>query len=255
MASNERRFRYFVAGFIGLATVIGLWEASVVSGIIPALALPRPSRVFAEFPSHAISHAFLRNWSITLTIWIASLTIGLVFGLVLGFAAGASSSLSQFLIPTLSYFRSIPPIALFPIALIATGPGRLPVLLITACAAALTVFPGTMDAARVVADRYRSLAQIVGSSRIQFLFYFVAPGAAVYALASSRVAATTAFIVCVAGEMIIGGRTGVGAAILDATERYRLEEAYSYVLATGVVGLTIDLAFAQTRRLRWLRGV
>jgi ABC-type nitrate/sulfonate/bicarbonate transport system permease component len=59
-----------------------------------------------------------------------------------------------------------------------------------------------------------------------------------------------AFAVCVAGEMLIGGRTGVGAAVLDFSERYRLEEAYAYILAMGLVGLSIDLVFARITRLQ-----
>jgi ABC-type nitrate/sulfonate/bicarbonate transport system permease component len=42
--------------------------------------------------------------------------------------------------------------------------------------------------------------------------------------------------------MIIGGRTGIGAAILDLSERYELEEAYLYVVFVGVIGLLIDSA-------------
>ena len=45
--------------------------------------------------------------------------------------------------------------------------------------------------------------------------------------------------------MLIGGRTGVGSAVLDLSERYRLEEAYAYILAMGFVGLSIDLVFAR----------
>ena len=59
-----------------------------------------------------------------------------------------------------------------------------------------------------------------------------------------------AFAGCIAGEMLIGGRTGVGAAVLDLSERYRLEEAYAYILAMGFVGLSIDLVYASITRLQ-----
>jgi ABC-type nitrate/sulfonate/bicarbonate transport system permease component len=59
-----------------------------------------------------------------------------------------------------------------------------------------------------------------------------------------------AFAVCIAGEMLIGGRSGVGAAVLDLSERYRLEDAYAYILAMGLVGLSIDLVFASITRLQ-----
>ena len=37
--------------------------------------------------------------------------------------------------------------------------------------------------------------------------------------------------------------------MLDLSEHYRLEEAYAYILAMGLVGLLIDLVFARITRL------
>lgn len=254
MASSKQRLWRFLIGMAGIAVLLCVWELVVAGGVVSPLALPRPSRILVELPQYLTSPGFLRNWGSTLSTWLLSLVLGLTVGLLLGFLTGASLSAARLAVPPLGYLRSIPPIALFPVALIALGPGNTPILVVAVLTATLTVFPGTMDAARVVADRYRDLARITGSSRLQFLVGFVAPGAAVHAIAASRVAATTAFIVCVAGEMIIGGRSGVGASILDATERYRLEEAYAYVLTTGVIGLVIDVGFAQIRRIRWLKA-
>jgi ABC-type nitrate/sulfonate/bicarbonate transport system permease component len=121
-------------------------------------------------------------------------------------------------------------------------------------AAALYVFPGTAEAARESASRFRELASILSANQFEFLRHFVAPGAAVQALVASRVSATVSFVVCVAGEMIIGGRSGVGAAVLDFSERYLLEEAYVYLLAMGLFGLLIDLTFARLTRLRMVES-
>jgi poly(A) polymerase Pap1 len=38
--------------------------------------------------------------------------------------------------------------------------------------------------------------------------------------------------------------------VSDLSERYRLEEAYAYILAMGFVGLSIDLVFASITRLQ-----
>jgi ABC-type nitrate/sulfonate/bicarbonate transport system permease component len=54
--------------------------------------------------------------------------------------------------------------------------------------------------------------------------------------------------------MIIGGRTGVGAAVLDFSERYRLEESYAYILSMGLFGLLIDLTFARITRFQMVES-
>jgi ABC-type nitrate/sulfonate/bicarbonate transport system permease component len=50
--------------------------------------------------------------------------------------------------------------------------------------------------------------------------------------------------------MILGGRSGVGAAILDFSERFRLEQAYAYILSAAAIGLAVD-AFAARLSFTW----
>ena len=254
MESSKKNLRYVIGGLMVLAVVLVGWEYAVRAGLVSTLALPLPSKVLIAIAQGVSTKTFLTNWLGTLATWLSSLICGLVIGLLLGFVSGAYRGIYLALLPLLSFLRSIPPIAMFPVALVAIGPGKLSVGLVATLGAALYVFPWTAEAAKEAADRFSQLAIILGAGRGQFLRVFVAPGAALHAVASSRVAATYAFAVCVAGEMIIGGRTGVGAAILDLSERYRLEEAYSYVLCTGLVGLLIDSAFSRIGKMRRISG-
>jgi len=250
MGIRKTRLRDSLIGLLLIGLVLAIWEAVVKIGWVSPLALPLPTGVIQSAVELALTAEFWRNWGRTLGVWIAAFAAGTGAGLALGFAAGVSERAWRILLPLLGYLRAIPPIALFPIALVAIGPGGLSIGVVASLASALYVFPGTAEAARESASRYRELAALLSASQPAFLRHFVAPGAAVQALASSRVSATVAFAVCVAGEMLIGGRTGVGAAVLDFSERYRLEEAYAYILAMGLVGLSIDLVFARITRLQ-----
>jgi len=255
MEGGKKDIRYITCGLILLTVIVVIWEIAVRTGLISTLALPLPSRVFTALANESTSAVFLKNWGRTVSMWAVSLTCGLFVGLLLGFTGGAYRGVYLAMLPLLGYLRSIPPIAMFPVALVAIGPGGLSICIVAALGAALYVFPGTVEAARESAERFHHLAAILGARRTQFLRVFVAPGAALHALASSRVAATYAFAVCVAGEMIIGGRAGVGAAILDLSERYRLEQAYAYVLCTGLVGLVIDALFAKVSKMSVLGSI
>ncbi len=250
MGSRAKSFRYFLLGLALVLLILFVWEGAGRLGFISQLALPLPSHVLIAAARQLFLRRFWANWYGTLIVWLISWSTGLTLGLLLGFFAGASEKVSFILLPALGFFRSIPPIALFPVALIAIGPGGLPIGVVAAIGAALYVFPGTAEAAKTATQRFSHLAKILGSNRLQFFSTFVIPGAAIQALASSRVAATYAFAACVGGEMIIGGRSGVGAAILDFSERYYLEDAYAYVLYAGLVGLVIDTIFARLNRLR-----
>jgi NitT/TauT family transport system permease protein len=251
---RKTRLRYSLIGLLLIGLVLAIWEAVVRIGWVSPLALPLPTGVIQSAAELALTAEFWRDWGQTLVVWVAAFAAGTGAGLAFGFAAGVSERAWVILLPLLGYLRAIPPIALFPVALVAIGPGGLSIGVVASLASALYVFPGTAEAARESATRYRELAAILSASKPAFLRHFVAPGAAVQALASSRVSATVAFAVCVAGEMLIGGRTGVGAAVLDLSERYRLEEAYAYILAMGLVGLLIDLTFARITRLRTVKA-
>lgn len=254
MGSSAKRLQYITHGILLIGVLLVVWEISVRAGWVPSLALPMPSKVLVACFRLLESAEFHRNCLRTFIVWSAAFVSGLCLGLLFGFAAGANERVSLTLLPLLGFLRAIPPIALFPVALVAIGPGGMSVGIVAALGAALYVFPGTAEAARETATRFAELAKILGSNRMQFFRYFIAPGAAVHTLASSRIAATLAFAVCVAGEMIIGGRWGVGAAVLDLSERYRLEEAYAYILYMGFLGLLIDLGVAHVTRMKWIAG-
>jgi len=221
------------------------WEFVVRAGLLPEVAVPRPMAVIARGVALLGSSTFWTNWAITLRTWFLAMAVGLLVGLLLGFLAGAIRIFALAVTPTLGYFRAIPPIALFPVALIVFGPGAVPIGIIASITATLTVFPVTAQAAGEAAARYEDLGTVLNCSRLTFLRLFVIPGAMFQTVAASRVAATASFIVTVAGEMLIGGRIGVGASILDASERYVLEEAYWYIALSGVLGLLIDLGFSR----------
>jgi ABC-type nitrate/sulfonate/bicarbonate transport system permease component len=250
MGIRAKRFRYHALGLLLIGLVLATWELAVRVGWLSQLALPLPTGVLGRGAQLVFTPEFWSNWGRTLAVWLTAFAAGTGAGLSLGFAAGVSDRIWLILLPLLSYLRAIPPIALFPIALVAIGPGGLSVGIVAGLAAALYVFPGTAEAARESASRFRELASILSATKFEFLRHFVAPGAALQALVSSRVSATVSFVVCVAGEMIIGGRTGVGAAILDFSERYLLEEAYAYILTMGLFGVLIDSAFMRITRLR-----
>lgn len=240
-----------------LSAIIVTWELSVRAGYLSELVVPRASAVLSHSMVMIGDSRFWNAWGWTLVEWFWSLSAAGVIGTIVGLALGASRSLEAAVMPLLAYLRAVPPIAVFPIALVAIGPGRLPIATIAVAAAVLYMVPGVAMSAQESSRRYRELASVLNANRMQWLFVFVGPSAVVHALASLRIGATLTFAVCIAGEMIIGGSHGVGASILLHSERYELEQAYFFIVCCGMVGLLIDgsvgfLAFrARVREGTW----
>ncbi len=216
------------------------WELVVYAGWISELALPRPTKVLADGIEALATRPFWAAWSWTIVEWLAAITLAASIGTAIGLVCAASEYLQSALMPLLSYLRALPPIAVFPVALIAIGPGKSPIVLVAATAAILYMVPGIVVSGQETSRRYRHLATVLAVTPLQWIVMFVAPSAFVHALASLRIGATLTFAVCIAGEMLIGGSHGVGASILLHSERYELERAYLLVVCCGLVGILID---------------
>ncbi len=143
MGMRTTRLRYTAVGMLLIGLILAAWELSVRMDWVSQLALPLPTSVLQRGTELALTAQFWSNWGRTLAVWITAFAAGTAAGLSLGFAAGVSDRMWQVLLPLLSYLRAIPPIALFPIALIAMGPGGLPIGIVAGLASALYVFPGT----------------------------------------------------------------------------------------------------------------
>ena len=246
--SSFGRLGETLAGLLSFFILLLLWQWGVATGLLPGLAIPEPRGVAFAGIELLAGSVFWENWRKTLSLWSAALAVTLIVGLGIGLAIGTSRFVRSFLMPPLSYFRSIPPIALFPIALVAMGPGDLSISVVAAMTAILYVVPGTAAGAGETASRYDDLRATLDISTIDWFRHFLLPGALYQVLAAVRVAATAAFAVVIAGEIVIGGFQGVGAAILDHSEQFHLEEAYWYVASTGLIGLGIDSLFGRLER-------
>src|SRR5690606_36332447 len=84
------------------------------------------------------------------------------------------------------------------------------------------------------------------------LLRVVLPSAVPYIATGLRVASTTALILCVTAELVIGS-PGLGQAITvaQAGGQYRL--MYALIIATGLLGVLLNLVFVaiEKRVLRW----
>ena len=253
MGKSSGSVHFLIGGIFLLFFFLSIWEWLVKYEYVSSLALPLPSKVLIKSIHLFVDISFIENWIRTISVWFYSLIIGLSAGLILGFLSGYNKKTLSFLLPFFSYFRSIPPIAMFPVALIALKPGALPIGFVASMGSCLYVFPGIVAATSVVCERYYELSRIIKIKRLYYIKYILLPATALQVLASSRIAATYAFAVCVAGEMIIGGRFGVGAAILTYTELYNLETAYAYILYTGLIGFLIDHIFQRISELKFVK--
>lgn len=254
MGRGVSRIQRIVYGAGLLLILGGVWEVLLRFGKVTSLVVPMPSAVVVKLCRLMLDSEFMANIVTTCGHWLVALIIGILVGGSIAMLAGTIESVSASISPAAGFIRALPPITIFPVALLALGPGGTAIVLVAAVGAAAYVFPGAAVAAAQSAAKYRNLAFVLNCSSTQFLRFFILPGAAIHLLTSARTAATYSFAICVAAEMVIGGVRGVGAAILDNSLLYRLDVAYAYILFTGLLGIAIDFVFGLFGRLPFARA-
>ncbi|MDZ4711114.1 MAG: ABC transporter permease subunit [bacterium] len=245
MDKSKKNISYYNKGFLVIILFLLIWECVVRLNWINDLVLPLPSKIFYEGGNLLSNSKFYSNFFSTLTNWSVSFVIGMFLGLAIGFISGLNSKFEQLILPITAFFRSVPPIALFPVFLILIGPGKLPIIVAGILGVIIYVFPIAHQSAETIKNKYQDLGHILKLSKYDFIKKIILPGTLINSFVSSRIAASYLFAVCIGGEIIIGGRKGIGAAILEYSEKYQLEEAYFYILIAGLLGLTLDLVISK----------
>lgn len=245
MDKSKNNIYYYGKGFFVIILFLLVWELVVRFDWINDLVLPLPSKTFYEGRSLLGNAIFYNNFFSTLINWILSFILGMFFGLSIGFISGLNPKVEQLILPFTAFLRSIPPIALFPVFLILLGPGKLPIIVAGVLGVIIYVFPIAFQSAVTIKKKYQDLGHVLKMSKYNFVENIILPGTLINSFVSSRIAASYLFAICIGGEIIIGGRTGIGAAILEHSEKYQLEEAYFYIIIAGLLGLFLDLIISK----------
>lgn len=237
-----------------LCAALGVWQALSASGLLSASDFPSmTSTVRALGHQLATPDLWTAVWD-TLLAWAIGLLLGAGCAIVIGSILGQSKFAYRSAIPLIEFFKTIPVIAILPIALLLFGATLKMKYVLIAFGVfwplTIQIIYGVRAIDPTVADTATAL-QVRGLRR-----YFVVtlPSAAPFIATGLRVSAAVALILDVVAELI-GGGSGVGLRILNAENSgpsaYPI--MYAYILVAGLLGVVLAGAFALAERrvLHW----
>lgn len=152
--------------------------------------------------------------------------------------------------------RPVPSVALIPLAVLIFGVGIESALLLIVYASfwqvLIQVLYGVADVDAVAMDTAKSY----GFGPISRIRYVVFPTALPYLVTGIRLAAAVALILAITAQLIIGS-PGLGAEIARAQSGGAYVSMYSLVLATGLLGVIINIVVRAVERrvLSWHTSV
>lgn len=246
------RARRWVLGTVTVAVLFGLLQLVVASGVVSRQEVPLPSLMVVTLLQQLGTGAFWAAVGTTAEAWAVGLLVAVAVGVPLGLLIGSSYLGYRAARAPVEFLRPIPAVALIPLAVLIDGIGIRSTILLAAFGALWPVLVQAIYGARDVDPVARETARCFGLGRLYRFWHIVVPSALPSLATGVRIGAAVALILAVTAELVIGGG-GLGSAIASAQSGDALRLMYALVLATGVLGLVINVAFRRGQRhvLHW----
>lgn len=171
--------------------------------------------------------------------------IGTALAIPIGFLMGWYAGARGMLEPYVQFFRTIPPLALIPLAIVFLGIGEIPKVFVITLAAFLvsviSTFQGVVNVDRILINA----ARVLGAKDAAVFRRVVIPASTPFILVGMRTGLGAAWSTLVAAELI-AAQEGLGHRMQQAQVYYDLETIFVALITIGITGLLMD------RGLLWL---
>jgi ABC-type nitrate/sulfonate/bicarbonate transport system permease component len=239
-------------GLAGIGIFLLTWELTPRSGLIEARFLPPASSVLAELFREFGLSTFWKAVGETMLAWALGLAMAVILATVLGFIIGSNNFLRKFTNSTVEFLRPIPSVALIPLAVLLFGVKIESTLMLVVYASFWQVFIQLLYGVADVDNVAMQTAKSYGLGTMARVRHVVFPTALPYLMTGIRLAASVALILAVTAELVIGS-PGLGREITLAQSGGAVSGLYALVLATGLIGVLINLLmrWVERKTLSW----
>jgi NitT/TauT family transport system permease protein len=245
-------FRLF--GLLPLLLLLAAWQLAVVAHVYPTVLLPAPASVAA---------AFVQDWQDIFANAAASVTrvvigVGLAFcvAVPMGLLIGRYRALDRVTDWSIQIFRSVPPIALIPMAILFFGIGDRPAIILIFLAALWPLLINTIFGVRSIDRTMLKVAQSARASEWLVFRDIILPAAMPSVFTGLRLAIGGGWLTVVTAEMI-AVKSGLGYMILTAQLTFQSQLIIAGIIVIGAIGLLADQGTRLLRGYvcRWQEGL
>jgi len=254
VATASRALRRGYRGAAGLLVVLGAAQLALWAGRVSPATFPPPSAVLDSAAHLAADGGFWASVGSTMTVWATAMAIAIAIAVPAGLALGTLRWAERALSPLLEFLRPFPGVVLIPLVLLIVQDDTKTEVVIIVYAAIWPVLINTIYGVRAVSQLGKETLRAFGFGPLSVACRVSAPSAAPFAATGVRVAASLAFVVAVAVELVGTGMNGIGA--FTATEEGGTGDMailIAVALWSGLIGLLINAVFGGAERLafRW----
>ena len=243
-----RRGRWL--GALPIVLLLAGWQILSMSGVYPPILLPSPAQVATVFTgdwTELFGHAAASIGRVALGVAVAFAT-----AVPLGLLIGRYRTLDLLADWSVQIFRSFPPIALIPLAILFFGIGDKPAIMLIIFGSFWPLLLNTIFGVRSVDRTVLRVARVAQAREWLVFAAVIVPSALPAILTGLRLAIGTGWLTVVTAEMI-AVKSGLGYMILNAQLTFRADLIFAGILIIGAIGLLCDTGVQalRSRLCRW----
>lgn len=246
------KYEGLAIGALSVSVFVIVWQVAAFRRVVPELFLPGPIDIANAFA------AYIAKGSIWLDMWVSGqeliygFALATLIGLPLGMLMGWYKRLNFALDPFVTFFYTIPRVALIPLLIIWFGIGINSKIAVVFLGAIFAIVINTTAGVRNLDPALIKAARSFGASDAQLFRTIVLPGSVPFILTGLRLGLGHALTGVVVGELV-AAQAGVGMMIGTAGATFQTSKVFVglVIFATAGVIMTYALSRIEQRFQSW----
>ena len=236
-------------GAAGLVLLFGAAQLALWASRVDPATFPLPTAVLGSAADLARNGSFLASVGSTMTAWAEAMAVAVVIGVPVGLLLAAVPFAEPLVQPVIEFVRPIPAVVLVPLVLLIVQDNQRTEIAVVVFAAVWPVLINTVYGVRSVDPLATETLRSFGFGPLSVVRLVSLPSAAPFIATGVRVAASFAFVVAVAVELIGTGMPGIGAfAAEEENGGGDLTAMIAIAVWTGLIGLVVNAVFVTAER-------
>jgi len=246
------RYEGLIVGSAAVVVFVAVWQVAAFRRMVPELFLPGPLDIANAFG------AYIARGQIWPDMWISGqellygFALSIIIGLPVGMLMGWYRRLNEALDPFVTFFYSIPRVALTPLLIVWFGIGINSKIAVVFLGAIFAIVINTAAGVRNLDPALIKAARSFGASDAQLFRTIVLPGSVPFILTGLRLGLGHALTGVVVGELV-AAQAGVGMMMATAGATFQTSKVFVglVIFATWGLVMTNILSRIEQRFQSW----
>jgi sulfonate transport system permease protein len=237
-----------LAGFVVPLGAVAAWQAVKSAGLLDYEYLPSPHELLGAAVDLVRSGELVDDVAHTLGVMAVAAAISMAVGATLGLAIGLIPAARRYMMASVDFLRTIPAVALVPVAVLSFGPVRFAEIMLAMYAALWPIVLHTAGGVAAVHPRQYDVARMLRLGPVTTVRKIVIPAAVPAWLVGARMAVIIALLVAIVAEMMMSSR-GLGGGLTESMHALAPARMWAYAVACGILGVLLNAGLRRAVRL------